>query len=114
MLKNVKLQFFKRLRHEVVNFYRKISIMNGDLEQPYLGLSENDRGRFSEEVNVIFHNGASVRFDEKLTSAIKKNVLATREVIKLARTAKHLKVGKFYSKQCEISTRDHTAWSIRM
>lgn len=66
--------------------------MSGNIEQPLFGLSEEDKQKFAEEVNIIFHGAATVRFDEKLKTAIGINVLGTRELIKLAKTVKNLKV----------------------
>nr|UYO73019.1 fatty acyl-CoA reductase [Phenacoccus solenopsis] len=85
-------RLFKRLKHEVPNFYQKVSVMNGNLEQSDLGLSEEDKDKFAKEVNVVFHGAATVRFDEKLKLAVAINVIGTREILKLAKTAKHLKV----------------------
>lgn len=66
--------------------------MNGNLEEFSLGLSEEDKKKFSEEVNIVFHGAATVRFDEKLKLAVGINVIGAREVLKLAKTAKNLKV----------------------
>lgn len=70
--------------------------MNGNIEQPGLGLSEEDKQKLSEEVNIIFHGAATVRFDEKLKVAVRINVLGTKELIKLAKTVKNLKVNVLY------------------
>lgn len=67
-------------------------MINGDIEQPGLGISTEDREKLSEEVNIIFHGAATVKFDEKLRIAVGINVLGTREVLKLAKSVKNLKV----------------------
>lgn len=90
------LQLFKRLKYEVPKFYHKVSVMNGNLEAPGLGLSDEDKRKLSEEVNIIFHGAATVRFDEKLNVAVRINVLGTREMIKLAKSAKNLKVNPHF------------------
>lgn len=69
-------------------------MINGDIEQPGLGISTEDREKLSEEVNVIFHGAATVRFDEKLRIAVGINVLGTREILKLAKSVKNLKVSQ--------------------
>lgn len=66
--------------------------MSGDLGQPELGLSERDKKIFFQEVNIIYHNGANVRFNEKLKIAFTQNVISTREIIKLAKMVENLKV----------------------
>ncbi len=72
-----------------------MSAMNGNIEQPGFGLSEEDKKKLSEEVTIIFHSAATVRFDEKLKLAIGINVIGTREMMKLAKTVKNLKVSPF-------------------
>lgn len=89
-------QLFRRLKHEVPKFYHKVSVVNGNLEQPGFGLSDEDKQKLSDEVNIIFHSAATVRFDEKLNIAVGINVLGTREILKLAKTVKNLKVTIFY------------------
>lgn len=64
----------------------------GDCEQPDLGLSAEDRQKLTDEVNVVFHVAATVRFDEKLRKATNINVRATRDVMKLCSNMKDLKV----------------------
>lgn len=50
----------------------------------YIGLSDKDRNILIEEVDVIFHGAASVRFDDPLTDAILMNTRGAREVANLA------------------------------
>lgn len=66
--------------------------MNGNLEEPELGLSDEDKKKFAEEVDIVFHGAATVRFDEKIKLAVGVNVIGSREILKLAKSAKHLKV----------------------
>ncbi|XP_065213885.1 fatty acyl-CoA reductase wat-like [Planococcus citri] len=84
-------RLYKRLKHESPDFYKKVSVMNGNLEEPELGLSDEDKKKFAEQVNVVFHGAATVRFDEKLKLAVGINVIGTREILKLAKSAKNLK-----------------------
>lgn len=86
------MQLFKRLKHETPKFYHKVSVVNGNLEAPGLGLCPEDRQKIEDEVNIIFHSAATVRFDEKINVAVGINVLGTREMIKLAKKIKNLKV----------------------
>lgn len=48
------------------------------------GLNEEDRNTLIEEVNVVFHGAASVRFDDRLTDAILMNTRGAREIANLA------------------------------
>lgn len=40
--------------------------IEGDLLEDELGLSEQDKQLLAENVNIIFHSAATVRFDEPL------------------------------------------------
>ncbi|XP_065204287.1 fatty acyl-CoA reductase wat-like [Planococcus citri] len=90
-------RLFKRLKHESPDSYKKLSAMNGDLEEPELGLSDENKKKFAEEVNVVFHGAATVRFDEALKLAVIINVIGTRHVLKLAERAKNLKAMMYIS-----------------
>ncbi|KAK7595546.1 hypothetical protein V9T40_013371 [Parthenolecanium corni] len=82
---------FDRLKYEVPNYREKISYVSGCIDQPLLGLSEEDRSKISNDVNIIYHCAATVNFNEMLAKAIKVNTMGTREVIKVARDVKSLK-----------------------
>lgn len=56
-----------------------------------LGLSDLDK-KLMENVSVIFHSAASVRFDDPLKDAILMNTRGTREMLEFAMTLKNLKV----------------------
>jgi len=83
---------FMRLKHERPKFYHKISAVAGDASLPGLGLSPKDRQTLADEVNIVFHAAATIRFDEHIRTAININVLGTREIIKLAKEMNNLKV----------------------
>lgn len=57
----------------------------------FLGISQKDRQTLIENVDVIYHCAASIRFDDPLYKAILVNVRSTRDVVKLALEAKHVK-----------------------
>lgn len=86
---------FKRLKHEVPKFYHKISVVAGDCSLPGLGLSVSSRNTLINEVNIIFHGAATVRFDEHIRIAMNINVLGTRELLNLAKKITNLKVNTY-------------------
>lgn len=94
-----------RLHKLLPNFRSKLVAVNGDVGQPNLGMSESDYETVTQEVSVIFHGAATVRFDEALKSAVYINIRGVSEILKLAKKCKSLKVkccaenkflGKFY------------------
>ena len=63
--------------------------MKGDVSLPYLGLSPKDRIMLVENVNVVFHLAATVRFNEPLNVAVNVNTKGTARVIELCKELKH-------------------------
>lgn len=55
-------------------------------------MSNNDIEILKENVNIIFHVAASVRFDDSLKKAVLMNTRSARDIISIAKQIKHLKV----------------------
>ncbi|XP_029010132.1 fatty acyl-CoA reductase 1 isoform X2 [Betta splendens] len=88
----ISSKLFDRLQDEQPGFTQKIIAMNSDLTQPELDLSKEDQTVLFDNVNVIFHCAATVRFNEPLKDAMQLNVLATQKMLALAHKMKHLEV----------------------
>ncbi|XP_046979493.1 fatty acyl-CoA reductase wat-like isoform X1 [Schistocerca americana] len=80
---------FMHLREEQ---RRRLVAAAGDVSQPGLGLSAEDRARLCQDVSVVFHLAATVRFDEAMRVAASINVRGTMEVLRLCRDMPKLKV----------------------
>ena len=63
--------------------YRIIPIV-GDLAQPLLGLSEEQFRKIASQIDVIYHNGAFVKFTYPYSVLKLSNVLGTQEILRLA------------------------------
>ena len=48
------------------DFKSKLIGIQGDLTEPDLGISDEDKKTLSKHVNIVFHSAATVRFDEPL------------------------------------------------
>jgi thioester reductase-like protein len=59
-------------------------VVPGDLGRPLLGLSEIEFQRLAENVDLIYHNGASVNLFHAYSTLKPGNVLGTHEVLRLA------------------------------
>nr|CAD7399379.1 unnamed protein product [Timema cristinae] len=70
---------------------KKIVLVPGDISQPDMGISPEDRERLRREVSVVFHLAATLKFDENLKLALKTNVGGTQAVIELCKDMRHLK-----------------------
>lgn len=64
----------------------------GDLSLKDLGISEDDRELLIKEVNFIFNNAATTRFDDSIEYSIKVNALSTKYMLQLAEECRNLKV----------------------
>lgn len=73
------------------NFRSKLRIVNGDLISEDLGISQDDREYIKENVEIVIHGAATVRFDEKLRDAVAINVFGTRNMLDLATSMKKLR-----------------------
>lgn len=62
----------------------RLQVIIGDLNQPKLGLSDETRMYLAENIDVIFHLGASVNWISSYTSQAKSNVWGFIELLKLA------------------------------
>jgi len=78
----------------------------GDLAQPNLGLSKDLWNQLSQEIDIIYHNGALVNYLQSYEALRPTNVLGTHELLKLA-TTHHLKEFNY------ISTTFIFGWSIK-
>ena len=59
---------------------------------PYLGISSSDMHIIEDNVSVVFHSAARVKFDDDLRIAIESNVKGPGTVMTFCRNLKHLKV----------------------
>jgi alcohol-forming fatty acyl-CoA reductase len=71
-------------------FKSKIRIINGDIEVEGLGMLKDDRDYIQQEIHIIIHAAATVRFDESFNKAVNINVRGTRDLLDIAVDAKKL------------------------
>ncbi|XP_034945497.1 putative fatty acyl-CoA reductase CG5065 [Chelonus insularis] len=79
----LKNSVFDRIRWECPEVLSKIVPMMGDISQPNLGLSDHDRLLLIQNVNIVFHSAATVRFEEPLKVAITLNTRGTQRIVEL-------------------------------
>uniref|UniRef100_A0A6G1SGE9 Fatty acyl-CoA reductase n=1 Tax=Aceria tosichella TaxID=561515 RepID=A0A6G1SGE9_9ACAR len=68
----------------------KLVAIDSDLSKNQLGLAPEDCARLAEEVSVVFHVAASVKFEAPLDVNMRHNVFATKELIEIASNFKQL------------------------
>lgn len=74
---------FDRLKQGKPEVFEKVTAVAGDLVQPNLGISESDRNTILDNVSVVFHSGAAIKFNEPFRKAYEVNVLGTKRVMDL-------------------------------
>ena len=89
VLTNLKL--FEPLRKSNLSAFDKLVAVAGDVTELGLGLSSSDV-RLMQNVSIVFHSAASVRFDDSLTYAVLMNTRGTREMVKFAENLVNIKV----------------------
>lgn len=85
-------QLFDTLKDANYELEKKLVPILGDVMQLKLGLSDEDRALLVDNVSIIFHVAASVRFNEPLKNAVLMNTRGTREVCRLGLATKKLEV----------------------
>ncbi|GAB0087088.1 hypothetical protein DMENIID0001_013610 [Sergentomyia squamirostris] len=84
-------QIFSRIRQKNEDLLEKLIPLEGNSMSLKLGLSDHDLEKM-ENVSVIIHSAASVRFDDPLHKAILMNTRSARELCLIAENLKNLKV----------------------
>ncbi len=85
-------QIFVLLNKDKDKYQKRLTVIEGDLQKPNLGLCENERQKLTENVEIVFHAAADVRFDENLKDSIETNVRGTRDIINMAKEMRFLEV----------------------
>ncbi|XP_050299737.1 fatty acyl-CoA reductase wat-like isoform X6 [Anthonomus grandis grandis] len=81
---------FYKLSEMFPDYKKKVVGLSGDFELDGLGLSEESKELITNEVQLIYHGAATIRFDENLKKAVKINIIGTQEMIDIAKQCKHL------------------------
>jgi fatty acyl-CoA reductase len=87
-----KNQVFDRIRNKNPDLLNKLRFISGDINQNNLGLNDNDCKILTENVDIVFHVAATVRFNETLREAANLNTFGTRRVMELCSKMKNLRV----------------------
>lgn len=83
---------FEKVKTErgLLTIQKAITVVSGDVSLPGLGLSPDDRKMLCENIEIVYHGAATVRFDELLKKAVLLNARGTKQMIELAKEMKNL------------------------
>ena len=87
-----KAQLFDKIRDENPELLSKVIAIGGDMKSDELGISDEDQQILIENVSVVFHSAATVKFNEKIREAIDINVKGTMKMMDLCKKMNDLKV----------------------
>ncbi|CAI6352248.1 unnamed protein product [Macrosiphum euphorbiae] len=82
---------FELMKKEQPNYLEKITSVIGDCCLPNLGIQEKYMDIMKDEVNIVIHSAATVRFDEHLRKAVNINIIALKDMLKMSQGMKGLK-----------------------
>ena len=77
-------RLFSGLGNQAPNILKKVTAVAGDITQPKLAISPEDEESLINNVSVIFHAAATVKFDDDLADSIRMNVKGTLSIVQLA------------------------------
>jgi len=72
--------------------FDKVVAVAGDMTKPGLGLSKEDRQMLIDNVSVVFHSAATVKFHGPMKEFVAQNVLGTEAIMQLGAEMKKLQV----------------------
>lgn len=79
----LKSALFDQVRAK--NLHQKVIVVEGDVTLTNLGLSQENLIRIMNEVSVVYHSAATVKFDEPLKLSVAINISGTKNIVELCR-----------------------------
>ncbi|XP_022197198.2 putative fatty acyl-CoA reductase CG5065 [Nilaparvata lugens] len=68
----------------------KIVPVSGDLSKPQLGIGSADLINLKNQISIVFHLAATIKFDETLKNSVTINMLGTKRLLELCRDMEKL------------------------
>ncbi|CAD6193060.1 unnamed protein product [Caenorhabditis auriculariae] len=87
----LKDPLYERLHKHKPKALKKLIPVAGEMMQENLGMSHHDLNLLCNEVSIVIHSAATVKFDEQLRIATEMNVLGTSRIIALCHRMAKLK-----------------------
>ncbi|XP_003743167.1 fatty acyl-CoA reductase 1 [Galendromus occidentalis] len=110
-------KLFDHLHREKPECFSKVKLVPGDLLEDQIISNEDDEEMLLEQVNVVIHSAASVRFSEPLRNSVDVNLRATYKLLEFAKKMKNLvsavHISTAYS-NCQLRTVDETTYKCEV
>lgn len=88
----LKNQIFDNIREKNPDVLGKLVCIPGDINEPQIGMDERDIKTLEDNIDIVFHVAATVRFNEPLRDAANLNTFGTRRVMELCTKMSKLRV----------------------
>lgn len=88
---------FTRLAKQQPDYMQRIQVVEGNTRELEVGLSIEAQAELCENVDIILHAAADVRFDNTLMELSLVNLRGTREMLRLAERCKRLEMFAYIS-----------------
>uniref|UniRef100_A0A6P7G8Z1 Fatty acyl-CoA reductase n=1 Tax=Diabrotica virgifera virgifera TaxID=50390 RepID=A0A6P7G8Z1_DIAVI len=95
---------FEQLQRGETEFFKKVILVEGDLQKPDLGLSTNDKNTILNEVECIFHFAGAYKLNETFANAVNVNIGGIISLMKLAKMMQKLEVSIILPAEAEPTT----------
>ncbi|CAG9810069.1 unnamed protein product [Chironomus riparius] len=76
---------FDLIRENNPDAFEKVIPIFGDIKADELGISPEDQNVLCQEVSIVIHSAATIRFDEELKEAFEVNVKGTQKLVNLSK-----------------------------
>ncbi|XP_022240976.1 putative fatty acyl-CoA reductase CG5065 isoform X2 [Limulus polyphemus] len=76
-------EIFRNIRKKQPHLLSKLVPVHGDIILPGFGLRPSDMTLIANEVSVVFHSAATVKFDEPLKRSVEMNIIGTRRLVEV-------------------------------
>lgn len=83
---------FSVLKEKNPEVFKKLRMIKGDILEEELGLCNDDRAYITDNIDVVIHCAATVKFNLPLKQAVPYNVGATHKLLELAKNMRKLQV----------------------
>lgn len=83
-------ELFASARQRTPDFAQKVVALPGELTEERLGLSDNDYELILNRVSIVLHVAATVKFNEKVKTAVEVNVLVVKRMMEMCRLMRNL------------------------
>jgi len=86
----INCRVFDELRRQEPLSLKKLQAVSGDITSDGLGLSPSDLQLLTDNVSIIFHSAATLKFNEELRKAVEINIKGTKRVLDMAHKCRNL------------------------